>query len=81
MARHIFVVGAAHRDLYDVLVTRFRDDVNVTVVLDPPKADDCTLSTSSSMEAYRRLIADRRLRAAVDEELRSRSHAIVTVPD
>jgi hypothetical protein len=82
MARHIFVVGTAHRDLYDLLVTRFEDDRNVTVVLDRrTSGHGIAPSTSPSRQGHHPLVLDRRTRPAVDEELKSRSHAIVTIPD
>ena len=34
MARHIYVVGRAHRDLYEFLSKQFEDDGNVKVILD-----------------------------------------------
>lgn len=81
MARHIFIVGRSHRPLYDVLVKRFENDGNVTVVLDRRVSDRRVRSDAVPPEHERRHVADRRSRPSIDEELKWRSHAIVTLPN
>jgi hypothetical protein len=72
MARHIFIVSRGHHDLYEYLATQFEDDKNVKVILDRRVADrDESLHIDD----------DRRMRSYVDEELKSRSHSVVTLPD
>lgn len=82
MARHIYVVGRAHRDLYEFLSKQFEDDGNVKVILDRRLAErrlSNRLSATPITERRRRV--DRRSRPLVDEELKSRSHAVVSLPD
>jgi hypothetical protein len=74
-ARHLIIVSRDHDFLYSYLLERFRDDQNVEVVLDRRKGERRQLSTSSGRE--RRSI-DRRQHAEIEEELRSRSHAILS---
>jgi hypothetical protein len=81
MARHIFIVGRAHRDLYEVLVRRFANDRNVSVVFDRRVGDRRVHVLTVSPDRERRRSPDRRRRQSIDEELRSRSHAIVTLED
>ena len=80
MARHIFVVARAHPDLFEFLLKQFADDANVSVVLDRRTAHRRLHSGEIPVDGERRR-ADRRSRPAIDEELRSRSHAIITLPD
>jgi len=72
MTRHIFVVSRGHQELYEYLAAQFHDDKNVNVILDRRIAD---------RDSGTHVVAERRLRPGVDEELKSRSHAVVTVPD
>jgi hypothetical protein len=82
MARHLFIVGREHRELYEFLVMQFRGDANVRVILDRRHGQRRgEASAGSSPEAERRRRPDRRTRRSVDEELRSRSHAIISLPD
>lgn len=81
MARHIFIVGRSHRPLYDVLIKRFESDENVTVVLDRRVSARRVLAVDVAPEQERRQLADRRSRPSIDEELKWRSHAIVTLPN
>jgi len=81
MARHIFIVGRAHRDLYDVLVRRFANDRNVSVVLDRRVGDRRVHPLTVPPDRERRRSPDRRRRQSIDEELKSRSHAIVTLDE
>ena len=82
MARHIYVVGRAHRDLYEFLSKQFEDDGNVNVILDRRLGErrrSNGQSPKSSPERRQRI--DRRSRPLVDEELKLRSHAVVSLPD
>ena len=80
MARHIFIVGRSHRPLYDVLIKRFESDENVTVVLDRRVSARRVRAVAVAPEQERRQLTDRRSRPSIDEELKWRSHAIVTLP-
>jgi hypothetical protein len=78
MARYVFVVSRQHPDLHDYLLReRFAHDRNVVVILDRRIGE--RRRATMSVEHERRQ-ADRRSRPEVDEELRSRSHAIITIP-
>jgi hypothetical protein len=82
MARHIYVVGRAHRDLYEFLSKQFEDDGNVKVILDRRLGErrrSNGQTAKSSPERRQRI--DRRSRPLVDEELKLRSHAVVSLPD
>lgn len=82
MARHIYVVGRAHRDLYEFLSKQFEDDGNVNVILDRRLGERRRSNgQSATLASERRHRADRRSRPVVDEELKSRSHAVVSLPD
>jgi hypothetical protein len=81
MARHIFIVGRSHRPLYDVLIKRFENDQNVTVVLDRRVSARRVRTVAPAPEQERRHLADRRSRPSIDDELKWRSHAIVTLPN
>ena len=82
MPHHIFVVSRHHPDLYDYLTNRFQHDGNVRVILDRRRGDRRQLQvTGPPPEGGRRWRLDRRTRLSVDEELRSRSHTIITLPD
>ena len=82
MARHIFIVARAHRDLFEFLEKQFAEDGNVWVVLDRRQSDRRrAYPTHSAHDGdRRRAVSDRRTRPAVDEELKARSHAIITLP-
>ena len=82
MVRHLFIVGRAHPDLFDFLAKRFADDPNVVVILDRRVADRRhALTPQLPLGMDRRRGIDRRSRPSVDEELKVRSHAIITLPD
>jgi len=86
MARHIYVVGRAHRDLYEFLSKQFEDDGNVKVILDRRLGERRRFNGQSARQSMtatieRRHRVDRRSRPLVDEELKSRSHAVVSLPD
>ncbi len=72
MARHLFIVSRDHAGLYHDLVERFRDDKNVRVILDRRRGGG---------SAAERPAVERRSRSDIDEELRVRSHVIVTLSD
>ena len=80
-ARHIFVVSRDHSDLYEYLLKQFDDDLNVRVILDRRRGDrrrEAAARPHSASERRWRL--DRRTRASADEELKFRSHAIISLP-
>ena len=82
MPRHIFVVSRHHPDLYEYLTKRFQQDSNVRVILDRRRGDRRQgQATTPPAEGERRWRLERRTRASVDDELRSRSHTIITLPD
>jgi hypothetical protein len=76
--RTLFIVSRGHRDLYVYLTERFANDPAVEVVLDrrnpqgPPRP--------GHPQAVEAPGSDRRLRPEVEAELRTRSHAILTLP-
>jgi hypothetical protein len=78
MDRHIFIVSRAHRELFEYLALRFSGEKNVEVVLDRRTAERRGRPTVHPNERRRR---DRRHRPAIDEELLSRSHSIVTISE
>ena len=96
MARHLFIVAREHARLYHDLVDRFRDDTNVRVILDRRQGDRRqrqaearpaevrpaeTRPTEAATPGAERRAQDRRGRGEIDEQLRDRSHVIVTLSD
>jgi len=82
MPRHIFVVSRLHPELYEYLTNRFQQDGNVRVILDRRHGQRRQIrATRPPPEGERRWRLERRTRLSVDEELRSRSHTIITLPD
>jgi hypothetical protein len=78
--RHVFVVARGHRDLYEILTRQFSDDDAVKVVLDQRRAEPRQAGSSQeARDVGRRRFSDRRTRPYVDEELKSMSHAVVTL--
>ena len=80
MPRHIFVVSRAHRELFEYLSQQFADDKNVKVILDR-RVGERRLEATRREEGERRARSNRRTRPSVDEELRFRSHSVITLPD
>jgi hypothetical protein len=78
MDRHIFVVSRAHPELYEYLALRFSGEKNVEVILDRRGGER---RGSPTVQPDERRRCDRRRRPAIDEELRSRSHSIVTISE
>ena len=76
MPYHIFIVSHEDPDLYAYLANRYADDPAIQVILDRRFAKR---RQSMSPVAAERRQRDRRSRPSVDEELRLRSHAIVTL--
>ena len=70
MARHLFIVSRHHVRLYDYLLERFQDDTNVQVVLDR--------RATAERRTAERESEDRRQSRAADDDLKLRSHVIVT---
>ena len=71
-----FIVSRRHEDLYIYLTGRFAADPSVTVILDRRVASFPARTSEFAPDP-----ADRRRRPYVDTELRSRSHAILTVAE
>jgi len=76
MPRHVLIVSREDRDLYAYIADRFRDDPTIEVILD--RRFGARRRTVMPVAAERRQ-QNRRLRPDVDEELRLRSHVIVTL--
>ena len=79
MGRTLFIVSRQHPDLYTYLRERFATDTAVEVILDRRVGQRRQREEPAPTEDRRR--ADRRARPEVELELRSRSHAIITIPD
>jgi hypothetical protein len=78
MGRTLFIVSRHHPDLYAYLRERFGSDQGVEVVLDRRTAQ--RRRSEQPAEVDRRQ-ADRRRRPEVELELKTRSHAIITIPE
>ncbi len=76
MPHHLLIVSHADPDLHAYLANRFADDPAIQVILDRRFAKR---RQSMSPVAAERRQRDRRLRSWVDDELRLRSHVIVTL--
>ena len=76
MARYLLIVSRQHQALYDYLVEQFADDPNAEVRLDRRQRDRRQRETPGTPDRRR---ADRRQRPEIDEELRHRSVAVVTI--
>jgi hypothetical protein len=77
MSRYLFIVSRQHEALHEYLVHRFSGDENVEVFLDRRRRDRRQRDIPGALDRRR---ADRRQRPEIDEELRRRSVAIVTIP-
>jgi hypothetical protein len=78
MGRTLFIVSRQHPDLYAYLRERFATDTAVEVILDRRVGE--RRKRDVRPEVNRRRV-DRRARPEVELELRTRSHAIITMPD
>ena len=78
MARHLFIVSREHPRLYEYLVARFQDDRNVQVIIDRRVSERRALEAEERSERERRA-RDRRQPIPAHDDLRLRSHRIVTV--
>jgi hypothetical protein len=76
MGRTVFVVSRRDADLYHYLRERFGSDTAVEVILDRRVSERRQRQIPHSTE---RRHVDRRRRPDVDVELRTRSHAIVSI--
>ena len=81
MPRHIFVVSRAHRELFEYLAHQFAEDKNVKVILDRRVGERRLEGVARREEGERRAGNNRRTRPWVDEELRFRSHSVITLRD
>jgi hypothetical protein len=68
MARYLFIVARDDRALLELLTQQFADDPNVEVVSD------------RRVRSLERPAVERRTRPEVDEEIRTRGYAVVTLP-
>jgi hypothetical protein len=78
MGRNVFIVSRQHRDLYTYLRERFASDPAVEVILDRRFGQRRQHKAEVGAERRR---ADRRQRPEVEQELQTRSHAIITIED
>lgn len=78
MGRNLFVVSRHHPDLYAYLRERFASDPAVEVILDRRLTMRRQRAVPPDTERRR---ADRRSRPEVEVELRTHSHAIITIPE
>lgn len=78
MGRTVFIVSRHHPDLYAYLRERFASDHGVEVVLDRRTAQRRRSEQPNEID---RRQADRRRRPEVELELKTRSHAIITIPE
>ena len=76
MSRHLFIVSRNYPDFFTYLMERFADDPNVEVILDRRAARE-RRRRQDAVEVDRR-VRDRRRQRALDEELETRSHVILT---
>lgn len=76
MPRHLFIVARDVPGLYEVLTEQFADDEDVTVILDRRRGQRRAQSGARDDDRRKH---DRRTRHAVDDELRRRSHAILSL--
>jgi hypothetical protein len=77
MARNLFIVSRYHPDLFSYLKERFNGDDAVEIILDRRSRQRRHRHEAPNVERRR---CDRRCRPEVDAELRTRSHAILTIP-
>ena len=78
MGRTLFIVSRQHPDLYAYLRERFASDTAVEVILDRRLGQRRQRAAQIATE---RRQADRRTRPEVEAELKTRSHAIITIPE
>ena len=78
MARHLFLVSRHEARLYEYLLERFHDDGNVEVILDRRRGERRHRPHGPDFD---RRHSDRRSRREVDQELKIRSHVILTLPE
>ena len=78
MHRTLFVVSRGHPDLYTYLQERFATDPAVEIVID--RRVGARRQQPGRCDLDRRL-TDRRRRPEIEAELKTRSHAILTLPD
>ncbi len=76
MPVHLSIISRQHNDLYDYLRERLAGDGDVRVIKDRRLGERRRKAAPAAAERRR---AERRSRPEIDEQLRVRSHAIVTV--
>ena len=78
MARHLFIISREHPKLYEYLVDRFRDDTNVEVIIDRRLSERRSAGPHVTVGGERRSM-ERRQPVPAHDDLRTRSHRIVTL--
>lgn len=78
MRRYLFIVSSRDPWLYCYLVERFSDDHRVDVIMDRRRGERRQGGVPVRPDRRHR---DRRVRPEIDEELRSRSYAIVILSE
>jgi hypothetical protein len=78
MPRHLFIVSRDNPELHAYLKAQFDPDADVEVILDRRRGERRAPSSRSDIE---RRASDRRSRPEIDVELRSSSHAFLTLSD
>jgi hypothetical protein len=78
MARHLFIVSREHPKLYEYLVARFQEDENVELIIDR-RVGERRRAPRVSLGAGERRSGDRRQPVPAHDDLRVRSHRIVTL--
>jgi hypothetical protein len=77
MPREVFIVARDRPDLYRYLSQTFADADNVQVIWDRRAGE--RRATAITVRLPERRVADRRRRAAVEDELRSVGYAFITI--
>jgi hypothetical protein len=76
--RYLYIIARTNPGLFDVLSEQFAGDPTVTVILDRRQGE--RRENPRGVEAAERRQRDRRRNLDVEEALRVRSYAVVTVP-
>jgi hypothetical protein len=83
VARHLIIVSPEEPALYGYLIERFSDDANVRVIVDRRSGEDRRrrpAERSLSVVDMRRR-RERRASGAIDDQLRTQKHVVVTLAD
>ena len=77
MSRHLFIVSRRNPELYEYLKIRFADDDRVEVILD--RRQGKLREPEGDVSGGARHEHDRRSRPAIERELETASHVIVSL--